>query len=132
MPNPAGPVIWVVEDDPSAQRIIVENLKTHGFRHAAFSSAEKAYASLYDREKPAMIILDMLLPGMSGVDLIRLLKQNDDWACIPVVVVSVLTRQDAPASDHPELINTAYWMNKPFEPTDLIKKVQEILLAVRA
>jgi DNA-binding response OmpR family regulator len=131
MANQSGPLVWVVEDDPSAQRIIAETLKQNDFRPIVFNSAEKAYASLYSREKPTLIILDILLPGMSGVDLIRLLKQNNEWAQIPVVVVSVLTRQDAPASDHPEVINTAYWVNKPFEATELIHKIQDILMAVK-
>src|SRR5262245_57467629 len=110
-----GPVIWVVEDDRGAQRMIAENLKLHHFRPVIFDNAEKAYAALEYQELPTLIILDMLLPGMSGVDLIRLLKQNKSWEKIPVVVVSVLTRHDSPAKESPEAVNTAYWVNKPFE-----------------
>src|ERR1041385_6901904 len=76
MGEPKGPIVWVVEDDPSAQRFIGANLKAHGFVPVPFMSAEKAYAALSYRDRPVVIILDMLLPGMSGVDLIRLLKQN--------------------------------------------------------
>src|SRR5262249_28020378 len=124
-------IIWVVEDDPSVQRLISESLKLHHFQPIIFSSAEKAYALLQDSNIPALIILDILLPGMSGVDLIRLLKQNKDWMRIPVVVVSVLTRQDSPASDAASEINTTYWLNKPFEAGELMRTVQDILTAVR-
>jgi DNA-binding response OmpR family regulator len=131
MDTQAGPIIWVVEDDPSAQRMIAENLKAHHFRPVVFENAEKAYGALEYQELPTLIILDMLLPGMSGVDLIRLLKQNKVWEKIPVVVVSVLTRQDSPAKESPEAVSTAYWVNKPFEANDLIRTIQEILAAVR-
>jgi len=94
MGNVKSPVIWVVEDDPSAQRLIAANLKAHGFNPVVHGNAEKAYGALTANNRPALIILDILLPGMSGVDLIRLLKQNKDWEKIPVVVVSVLSRQD--------------------------------------
>ena len=126
-----GPLIWVVEDDPSAQRVIADSLKIHGFQTVTFGNAEKAYGALKSQKTPALIILDMMLPGMSGVDLIRLLKQNKDWQKIPVVVVSVLTRQDSPARESPAEANSAYWINKPFEATDLIHTIQDILSAVR-
>jgi CheY-like chemotaxis protein len=77
------------------------------------------------------MILDVLLPGMSGVDLIRLLKQNKAWEKIPIVVVSVLTRRDSPAKESPDEANSAYWVNKPFEADDLIRTIQSILVAVR-
>jgi DNA-binding response OmpR family regulator len=131
MSKPTGPVIWVVEDDPSAQRIIAENLKAHGFCPVIYENAEKAYAALGDREQPTLIILDVLLPGMSGVDLIRILKQNKVWEKIPVVVVSVLTRNDSPAKESPDEVSSAYWVNKPFEADDLIRTIQEILAVVR-
>jgi len=126
-----GPVIWVVEDDPSAQRVIADSLKLNGFHPIVFGNAEKAYGALQTDTLPSLIILDMLLPGMSGVDLIRLLKQNKQWEKIPVVVVSVLTRQDSPARESPEEANAVYWVNKPFEANDLIRTIQDILTAVR-
>src|SRR5690349_11799545 len=116
-----GPVIWIVEDDPSVQRFIADSLKVHGFRTVIFGTAEKAFSCLQSEMLPALMILDILLPGMSGVDLIRLMKQNKAWTGIPVVVVSVLTRNDAPANEHPEQVSTAYWVNKPFEAEELIR-----------
>jgi DNA-binding response OmpR family regulator len=131
MDNPAGPIIWVVEDDPSAQRMIAENLKAHHFRPVVFDNAENAFAMLDDKALPALIILDILLPGMSGVDLIRILKQNSVWEKVPVVVVSVLTRQDSPAKESPETVSKAYWVNKPFEADELIRTIQGILTVAR-
>src|SRR5579864_6404187 len=85
------PIIWIVEDDVSTQRMVAEHLKANGFLPVLFDTAEKAYAALRAQAAPSLILLDMLLPGMSGVDLIRLIKQNKDWEKIPVVVVSVLS-----------------------------------------
>jgi len=126
---PRGPVIWVVEDDIGTQRLVAENLRAHGFAPALFDTAEKAYAALRHKKRPALIILDMLLPGMSGVDLIRLLKQNKDWEGIPVVVVSVLSRDDAPSAGGD--VNTAFWVNKPFDADNLIQTIQGILSSAR-
>lgn len=127
----ASPVVWVVEDDSSVQRVVAENLKRHGFMPLGFDTAEKAYAALRHQSPPALIILDMLLPGMSGVDLIRLIKQDKAWEKIPVVVVTVLSRQDAPLKGSAEELNSAYWVNKPFDADHLIKTVEGILASVR-
>jgi two-component system alkaline phosphatase synthesis response regulator PhoP len=121
-------VIWVVEDDISTQRIVAEHLKAHGFRPILFDTAEKAYAALRSQGPPALIILDMLLPGMSGVDLIRLIKQNKVWEKIPVVVVTVLSRDESLASESEGA--AAFWMNKPFDANYLIQTVQKVLASV--
>ena len=131
MAEAKGPMIWIVEDDPSVQRLVADTLKLHGFRTVVFGNAEKAYGALQSETPPALMILDILLPGMSGVDLVRLMKQNKTLDLIPVVVVSVLTRRDAPASEFPEKMSTAYWVNKPFEAEQLIRTINDILTAVR-
>lgn len=126
--NPAGPTIWVVEDDISTQRLVAHTLTRHGFSPVLFDTAEKAYAALRAGQIPALLVLDMMLPGMSGVDLIRILKKNDAWATIPVVVVTVLSREDTNASGAD--VSGAFWMNKPFDTNNLMKKIQEILSSV--
>ena len=70
----------------------------------------------------------MLLPGMSGVDLIRLIKQNKAWEKIPVVVVTVLSREESIGTGTEAA--TAFWVNKPFDTNNLIQTVQDILASV--
>ena len=122
------PVIWVVEDDPSTQRIVSAHLKASAFQPVVFDSAEKAYAALRAKQLPSLIILDMLLPGISGVDFIRLIKQNKVWEKIPVVVVSVLSRQENAGTSAEDA--SAFWINKPFDANNLIQTVQKVLTNV--
>jgi len=121
-------IIWVVEDDLSTQRLVAQNLKAQGYRTKLFDTAEKAYAALRAEPLPSLIILDMLLPGMSGVDLIRLIKQNNAWTKIPVVVVTVLSRQESIGSQTEAA--GAFWVNKPFDANNLIQTVQDVLASV--
>ena len=127
----SGKVIWVVEDDASTQRLIAFHLQQHGLSPGLFGNAEKALASLQAGQLPDLILLDMLLPGMSGVDLIRLIKQNETWKKIPVVVVTVLSRNDAPTADLDDETTKAYWVNKPFDTNELMQTIQGILSTVR-
>ena len=121
-------VIWIVEDDAGTQRIIAEHLKAQGFRPVLFDTAEMAYAALRSQGPPALMILDMLLPGMSGVDLIRLMKQNKAWEKIPVVVVTVLSREASLVSESEDA--GAFWVNKPFDANNLVQTVQKVLASV--
>jgi DNA-binding response OmpR family regulator len=123
-----GPVIWLVEDDQSTQRLIAEYLMRHGMRPVLFDTAEKAYHAFQTQPMPALMILDMMLPGMSGVDLIRLLKQNPEWEKVPVVVVTVMSRSDVTDATEPP---SAYWLNKPFDAGHLIETIQQILAVGR-
>jgi len=121
-------VIWIVEDDVSTQRIVAEHLKASHFHPVLFDTAEKAFSALRAQTLPSLIILDMLLPGMSGVDLIRLIKQNKKWGKIPVVVVTVLSREESVGTG-PEAAS-AFWVNKPFDTNNLIQTVQDVLASV--
>jgi two-component system alkaline phosphatase synthesis response regulator PhoP len=120
--------IWIVEDDVSTQRLVAEHLRVNGFRPVLFDTAEKAYNALRAQTLPSLIILDMLLPGMSGVDLIRLIKQNKAWEKIPVVVVTVLSREASLGTEADT--GAAFWVNKPFDANNLIQTVQGVLASV--
>ena len=125
-PLDSPPLIWVVEDDLSIQRLVSEHLKANNFLPKIFNSAEQAYAALNTPPLPNLIILDMLLPGMSGVDLIRLVKQNKTWEKIPIVVVSVLSREQGDPTLEDE---TALWVHKPFDAGNLIQTIQNVLMS---
>jgi len=123
-----APVIWLVEDDESIQRLVSDALKIHGFQPLVFDTAEKAYEALGTKAAPALIILDILLPGMSGIDLVRLVKQNKAWEKIPIIVVSVLSQQEGVKDGI--LDRTTFWINKPFDAGNLIQTVQNVLMSV--
>jgi DNA-binding response OmpR family regulator len=121
-------VIWVVEDDASIQRLVSDALKINGFDPLIFGSAEKAYEALTTKAAPDLIILDILLPGMSGIDLVRLVKQNKAWEKIPIIVVSVLSREEGVKDGI--LDRTTFWINKPFDAGNLIQTIQNVLMSV--
>ncbi len=122
------PIIWIVEDDPSTQRLVVLHLRKAAMESVVFESAEKAYEALVKGKKPDLLLLDMLLPGMSGIDLARLLKQNPLWASIPVLVISVMSRADAVGIDGEDPV--LYWINKPFDAQNLVQTVQKVLQSI--
>ena len=116
--------VLVVEDDPSVQRALQAILENHHYDVKAVFSAEDALETLKDW-RPALILLDLMLPGLSGNDFLKELKQQSDWAQIPVVV---LTAADSDSRSEAKLLGAHSVVGKPFienELTGLIRGIFE-------
>ena len=80
-------LILVVEDNPANQMLAEAVLEGHGYRVNLAGSADEALASI-ERERPALILMDIQLPGQDGLSLTRQLKADPAQASIPVVAVT--------------------------------------------
>ena len=85
----AAEKIIIVEDDKILQKALAVQLLSAGFEVLASSDGAKTL-ELIDREKPALVLLDLVLPGRSGFDILTDLKNDRDLQKIPVVILSNL------------------------------------------
>src|SRR5437868_934245 len=87
------PRVLVIEDDPASQDMLVRRLAARGFRIAAIEDGESCLR-LVDREekddKPDLILLDINLPGMSGLEVVRKLRETTTRDSLPIILVSAL------------------------------------------
>lgn len=94
--------ILVIEDDADSRHLISSMLEKAGWSVTAVADAESGLASLAQQE-PALILLDLLLPGMDGFQFIETLNRNSSWRTIPIVVV---TAKDLSPEEH-EFLNSS-------------------------
>lgn len=87
-PSGAAPLVLVVEDDPKASQLFRMQLEAEGYRIAHAPHAEAGIA-LAAELRPDAIVLDILLPGIDGWQMLTRLKQAPETAAIPVVIVSI-------------------------------------------
>ena len=80
-------MIWCIEDDGNIRDIEVYTLKSMGFEARSFSEGEDFFEALKD-ERPQLVLLDVMLPGMDGVEILRKLKSSDDTCGIPVIMAT--------------------------------------------
>ena len=80
-------MIWCVEDDESIRDIETYSLQMTGFTARGFEDGGSFLEALKE-EKPDLVILDIMLPGMDGVELLRRLKEDQDTADIPVIMAT--------------------------------------------
>jgi len=116
--------ILVVEDEPGIQEVLKFNLGQHGHDVIAAPDAEEAL-SLLRGALPDLILLDWMLPGMSGIDLARRIRGDGRLKAIPIIMLTARSEErdkiqglDIGADDY---------ITKPFSPRELMARIKAVL-----
>ena len=116
--------ILVVEDEPAIQELLVFNLQQAGHHAISVASAEQAYTLLRDA-LPDLILLDWMLPGVSGVEFARRLKAESYTKAIPIIMLTARgEEQDKIAGFE---TGADDYITKPFSPRELMARIKAVL-----
>jgi DNA-binding response OmpR family regulator len=116
--------ILAAEDEKDIHKLIVYNLEQEGYDVISAYSGEEAVQKT-DSKRPALIMLDIMLPGMNGLDVCRVLKSNEKTQRIPIVMLTARNEEvDIIAGLE---IGTDDYVTKPFSPRVLIARIRAIL-----
>lgn len=91
-PASAAPLILVVEDDADLRESLVQLLRLEGFEVEAAEHGEQALQRFRQGLRPGLVLLDMMMPVMTGPDLLRHLEWEGLRGAVPVVALSALTQ----------------------------------------
>src|SRR5712691_11145038 len=105
--------IMVVEDDPAMLMLMEILLRRKGFTVVTACNAQHALA-LLNQEKPDLFILDLMMPGMTGLELCRALRARPDTAQIPVLILSA--RFDSEVVQLGRAVGANEYMQKTSQP----------------
>ncbi len=116
--------ILVVEDEPGIQEVLRFNLGQHGHDVIVAADAEEAL-NLLRGALPDLILLDWMLPGMSGIDLARRLRADSRQKNIPIIMLTA--RSDE--RDKVQGLDTGAddYITKPFSPRELMARIKAVL-----
>lgn len=117
--------VLVCEDDPAMVRIFQFLLRKQGISTVLTTSDGTKVLAIAQREKPHLILLDMMIPGLDGLSVLKELKKNEATTAIPVVVVSGVEskNQVTQAIDG----GAADYVIKPFDSMELGVRLKEFL-----
>lgn len=116
--------LLVVEDESPIRRMIEEILKNEGFLVRTAASAEEALTELR-KSVPDLAVMDVRMPGMSGFELCRKMRETPEWKAVPVIF---LTSRDDQVSKVAGLsLGGDDYVTKPFGAPELVARVQAVL-----
>ncbi len=116
--------ILVVEDEQAIREMVGFALKKAGFQFEEVADAEQALVSIAS-QTPDLMLLDWMLPGMSGVDLARRLRREELTAAIPIILLTA--RVEESDRVHGLEVGADDYMTKPFSPRELIARINAVL-----
>ena len=124
MKKPTAPRVLIVEDEPDIAALIAYQLTREGYRVETVSTGTEALRSV-ERDVPALIVLDRMLPEVSGDEVLRALRSEPETTHVPVLMVTARIAQ----ADRIEglEIGADDYLTKPFSPRELVLRVQSIL-----
>ncbi|MBT8409908.1 MAG: phosphate regulon transcriptional regulator PhoB [Alphaproteobacteria bacterium] len=122
------PRILVVEDEPAQREVLAYNLEAEGFQVSRASSGDEALL-LFDEEAPDLVVLDWMLPGVSGIEICRRWKARAETRGVPIIMISARTEE----VDRVRGIETGAddYVVKPYSIVELMARVRGQLRRVR-
>ena len=118
------PTIFLVEDDPDISRLVQHHLEADGFTVKIFATGNRVISESH-RQKAALFILDIMVPGKDGLELCREIRQFPALAATPVIF---LTAKSAEADRILGLeLGADDYITKPFSPRELVARVKAVL-----
>jgi len=118
------PVVFVLEDDPDILRLIQHHLKAANFESVGYASSAGMLEQA-GRLQPSLFLLDIMLPGDSGLDVCRRIRQNHKMEMTPVVFLTA-KGEEADRVAGLELGADDYIV-KPFSPRELVARIRAVL-----
>ena len=118
--------VLVVDDHPPVIIIIRKVLEGGGFRVLSARTGDECLAAVH-AEQPDLLILDLVMPGMDGLEVLRTLRQDPETRHLPVIVLTAWRSEGDELNGR--LGGADRYLTKPFRTAELVAAVEEVLAA---
>lgn len=118
----AGPLVLVVDDDPSLREFVRINLELEGYTVREAGGAEEALTAI-DDQAPALVLLDVVMPGVDGWQMLQ--RMQERYGSIPVIMFSGKVEESSPGDA--ERRGARGFVGKPFDPQQLIERARALV-----
>ncbi len=116
--------IYIVDDEEDIVELVSLNLKKNNFDTSGFYNA-KSFLDTINKKKPDLVILDLMLPDMDGIEICKNLRSQNDYKDIPIIMLTA--KQDELDKVIGLEVGADDYVTKPFSPRELIARVKALL-----
>lgn len=120
----AGEKILDIDDSPTVQRLIEMILSSQGYQVVLASDGEEGIVKAR-AERPAVILVDFVMPKMNGFQVCKTLKEDPDFKDTPIILVT--SKGDKVGSKFVDVLGITEYFTKPFQPEELLAKIREVI-----
>lgn len=118
--------IMIVDDELILIKAVQKHLRGAGYSDFVYTEDSRTAVNLIRRERPDLLVLDIMMPHVTGINILEVIRGDLDLAHLPVLIVTAAT-DDKTRAEALELGATD-WLNKPIKPAELIPRVKNALL----
>ena len=123
----SAPTVLIVDDEPHIRSLLVQELEAEGYRVLVAANGKEALAlARHHKPTPALIVLDIMLPDISGFDVTRILKVDPVTANIPILILSIVEDRERGLA-----LGAEEYLIKPVETSTLLAAVGSLLQRAR-
>lgn len=117
-------MIYLIEDDENIRKLVTYTLNSQGMECEGFERAKEFWKQI-EKKEPELILLDIMLPGEDGMEILKKLKKNSEWQHIPVIMLT------AKSSEYDKVLGLNEgaddYVTKPFGMMELLARVNAVL-----
>ena len=123
-----GKKILIVDDDPVVRSLLTEYLTKHGYKVEVLSHGSECLQRL-KTEQPDMLILDLIMPSMSGLQVLQSIREAQQTINLPVILLSANTESESGA--YKIGIKADGYIQKPFEIKSMLEMIEQVFSRLR-
>lgn len=120
--------ILIIEDDSSLVSLLSGRLESAGYKTEIATDGEKALIEI--EKKPDLILLDIMLPKLSGLDVMKIIREKDEWGKkVPIIITSNLNPDDDHIISSVAKYSPAFYLVKAnYSLEEIVEKIKSVLL----
>ncbi len=115
--------ILVVEDDPDIAELVEHHLSRAGYDTSVVATGTDALEHI--RKRPDLVVLDLMLPGLSGLEICRLMRSDPQTAAVPIIMLTARAEEEARVEGLE--LGADDYVTKPFSPRELVARLRAVL-----
>lgn len=113
--------IVIADDDETIREIVEFKLTSKGWNVTAFENGRECWDHLESNSSPDMVVLDVMMPGLSGLQVLQRIRDDDALSSIPVIMLTSRGREEHVVEGFER--GATDYMTKPFSPNELVARI---------